>query len=169
MATWIILIVVVALLVIFFVYSFIKERIKKKKRRIKQMEFMNKADEVKKMTIIELSLLLKKNEELLNNFVPSVGEYKMKEVVQSARQYLLDKHNQPDFKEYIINNVEQKELYKYFALLKDERCTLWKSFTEVYKYIDEQIHLIDEKLDEKLFIEAQKNIEEFYADKMKRH
>ncbi|MGV2393601.1 UNVERIFIED_CONTAM: hypothetical protein O8I53_12035 [Campylobacter lari] len=66
--------------------------------------FLEKSAAQAKNLSIELDALRKVNATYLEKFVPSIGNFKMNDIVQCANKYLDQIQNDKNFKEYIIHN-----------------------------------------------------------------
>lgn len=168
MWTWILFGIIVAALVIYFIYSFIKDKIAKKRRKLKQIELINKTEQYKKHIVLRLHFLIKHNQKLIDEFVPSIGEYKMNYIVDTARKYLIEKQKESDFKELIIDNIDAKDIFTNYTYLRDVRSTNWRNLKDVYEFINSRMFLIDEQVEKDNFELAQKEIEEFYNNEIQR-
>ncbi|WP_029608793.1 MHJ_0274 family protein [Mycoplasma simbae] len=165
---WIIFGAVIAILIAFFIYSAVKDSLNKKKRKQKEIQYRLKSQEVKQELIIKLHHLVAKNEKMLQEFEPSIGEYKMKEIVDSARAYLLAQQQESDFKEYVINNPDGQEIMLSYETLRDKRSTVWKNEAQTLKFIEDEYLLIDQQNQKDLIDKVVKNIEEFYKNELKK-
>ncbi|BAP00979.1 hypothetical protein MCAL160_0368 [Mycoplasmopsis californica HAZ160_1] len=162
MIMWIIFGVVVVLLIGFIVFSAIKDRIAKKKRRMQEIAFKALAQERKEATVIMLQLLVAKNQEVLDSFEPSIGSFKMSQVVDTARDFLLQYQQEKEFKDYVSTYTGNKTLMKHYAILRDRRSTLWKNEKNSLKFIEDEYFLIDQDNKKDLITEVKEEIEEFY-------
>ncbi|MCS4537053.1 hypothetical protein NXS15_02865 [Mycoplasma sp. CSL7475-4] len=162
---WIIFGVVIALLLSFFIYSAVKDRMNKKKRKKKEMTHRINSLATKDSVIINLDLIYNKNQSLLKKFRPSIGDFKMSFIVGNARKYLLDLQTEENFKEYIIGNPDTKELLQHYSKLRDTRSTTWENLTETLNYIAEEMQLIDKELNKEMIEQIKAKIEEFYNEK----
>ncbi|MBU4691906.1 hypothetical protein KQ872_02940 [Mycoplasma sp. ES3225-GEN-MYC] len=163
---WWIFGVVILLLIVFFVYSAVKDARAKKKRKRKEIEFKNDAARIKTETVLKLDLLLKKNQDLLDNFKPSIGDYKMSQIVNTARKYLLDLQQTPEFKEFIVNNTDCTDLFKNFVVLRDTRSSVWNKANTVLEYLKEEKLLIDLENKKEDIVKFESEIEEYYKNEV---
>ncbi|QBF34654.1 hypothetical protein EG856_01820 [Mycoplasmopsis phocirhinis] len=161
---WIIFGVVIALLITFFIYSAVKDRLNKKKRKKRELMYKVNASSTKDLVVINLNLLYKKNQDLLKQFKPSVGEFKMSYIVDNARKYLLNLQTEADFKEYIVSNPDTKKLLQHYAKLRDTRSTTWNSLVESLNYLKEEMELIDKELNKETIEQVNTKIENFYNE-----
>ncbi|VEU77890.1 MHJ_0274 family protein [Mycoplasmopsis columbinasalis] len=133
---WIIFIVIISLFAIFFVYSVFKDRKQRNQRKKDKIIFANQAREYRRKHIFNLHFLIEMNQQYLDNFQPSIGEYKMHDVIDTARAYLLDFENNKEFKEYIVASDDENELLEAYVNLRDTRSNAWtKKIPQVLDYI----------------------------------
>ncbi|WP_426461621.1 MHJ_0274 family protein [Mycoplasma hafezii] len=122
---WIVLGVLVLIIVVFFVYSWIKEKVDKKK-------IAQATQELKKETAIywyelstKLLALMDLNTEEQKNFKPSIGEHKMSELNLAAKR-TLEKEIKSDRFQSCFRDTEQHIAFvKTVFELKDTNSNLW--------------------------------------------
>ncbi|UUD35438.1 hypothetical protein NPA07_01005 [Mycoplasmopsis caviae] len=163
MTMWIILGVLVAVLGSFFVWSAIKEKIKRKQRRKQELQFRKDLDEQVRLLVFALKILIDKNNDYLTNFQPSIGEYKMSNIVNTAHKFLEKYQEDPLFKECILSNADAKEEIFAFSILRDTRSNSWnKRASDKLEWVSERFNSYDLTLYEDDYKKMQERINEYY-------
>ncbi|MEA4115203.1 hypothetical protein VBM87_00155 [Mycoplasma sp. 744] len=168
--TWIILGVVVVIIIIFLIYSSIKNKMKKNKMKKDKIEFENRASYFKKIYLAKLKVLIDKNNQLIQEFEPSIGEYKMGQIVDVAHKFLNTFASDKNFKEYIVNADSQNDLLSLYIQLRDTRSNLWnKKIENVLQRINQLIetNFIDNTSNE--YQEALTEINLFYTMELQKN
>ncbi|QSF13838.1 MHJ_0274 family protein [Mycoplasma sp. Mirounga ES2805-ORL] len=139
--TWVILGAVIVVLVIMFTYTGLKDMVKKRKRIKREKELAIKAEKYALEIFLKLDYLIIKNQMLIDEFEPSIGKYKMSEITDVPRNYLLELQKTEDFKELIIASHDVDELLKIYISYRDSRSTTWKSsLKDLEKIIQKRIN-----------------------------
>ncbi|WP_051586196.1 MHJ_0274 family protein [Mycoplasmopsis lipofaciens] len=169
LATWIILGTLVLIFGIFFIFSAIKDRkIKNKKKKDEIRRHNNSLEQMRYLTF-QILALWDKNQELLDNFEPSIGEYKMKEIVNAAHNYLSELEDDLKFKEYIVENVETQHFLSKFIALRETRSNLWnRRCLEIKEYFDKLNKQYDKALFQSEYDEIVSNINQFYKNEFEK-
>ncbi|KKB26774.1 hypothetical protein MM26B8_04180 [Mycoplasmopsis meleagridis] len=166
--TWIILGIVVFLVIVFVVYSAIKDRIKKNKAKKEKIEFENRANYFQKIYIAKLHYLIEKNNEYLQNFEPSIGEYTMGQIVETAHKFLITFENDKNFKEYIVAADSQSNVLNSFLALRDTRSNLWdKKINETLNLIKKIYNKTNLQISSSEYLDAKKEIDAFYERELR--
>lgn len=159
----------IVLLVIFFAYSSIKDKIKAKKKKKFEEKNRVKALELKRFLIFEVKALIEINQKYLDNFEPSIGEYKMVDVINASRKTIKLVENEDNFKEYIMNKSEHIEFLKAYVFLRDNRSNLWASrFKNVIDYIEECFKTYDMTLYKEEYDKAYDKVQKKYLEEFKK-
>ncbi|WP_029513844.1 MHJ_0274 family protein [Mycoplasmopsis primatum] len=160
---WIILGALVAIILSMFTYSAIKSKITKKRKAKKDAEFKSKTAEQVKLTIVKLNSLIDINNEYLQKFEPSIGSFKMNDIVQVANNYLNNMQNDLDFREYIVNSDTAYDFLKYFVRLSHTRCNNWaKQCSDIKEYLEKEIKVMDTEFVEEKTAQESIKIRQFY-------
>ncbi|WP_051789146.1 MHJ_0274 family protein [Mycoplasma buteonis] len=122
---WIVLIILVLIIVFFFIFSWVKERIEKKK-------IAQATHELRKNTVIywyELSCklreLLEINSTEQEKFQPSIGKFKMSDLNTTARKLIEDEIKSDRFQACFQDTEEHMAFVRTVFELKDTNSNLW--------------------------------------------
>ena len=121
---YIILGILIAAVITFLIVTSIFDRKKRKKLKIeKDIEDKEKSNAKKEFVAI-LIFILKKNQELLNDFQPSIGKLKMSDIKNKARDTItiLERSKIYNF----VKMLEDKEIIDIFVKLKTNNSNIWK-------------------------------------------
>ncbi|WP_051619033.1 MHJ_0274 family protein [[Mycoplasma] collis] len=138
--------VLIALIVIIVLTQVFTERKKKKKIKLeKQKMFENQKNLTKELTY-KINAIIEKNEELLKNFVVSIGDFKMKEINYLAKSQIKKLMKHPDYNEIFADNpyLENTLFNDNLNTLIETKSNLWakKSIKELeYFFSLEKIYL----------------------------
>ncbi|VEU68920.1 Uncharacterised protein [Mycoplasmopsis canis] len=122
---WIILGVLISLLVIYFIYSWIKDKINKKKTRQAAIQLEKNAAIYWYETTLKINELIRLNRIQHENFVVSIGEFKMSEINNAASDTINDLMNEYEFKNYLLSNEKYSTYVSNIKVLKDLNLNLW--------------------------------------------
>ncbi|MCE6115545.1 MHJ_0274 family protein [Mycoplasmopsis agalactiae] len=160
---WIILGVLVGIILAMFIISSAKNKINKKRKEKQDAEFRKKAAEYANLIAIRLKCLMDVNEEYLQKFEPSIGAFKMRDIVSVANKYLKTIEDDLEFKEYIISSDANSEFLKDFITLTHTRCNNWTSQCDFIKFkLERTIADIDSEYVEERVAQETLKIREFY-------
>lgn len=160
---WIILGVLVVVIVGLFVFTAIKDKIKKNKKKKETAIFKQKTNDQLNILNIRLKTLIEINEKFLDEFKPSIGKFKMGDIVNVAINYLNNIEKDPEFREFIVDSDNTADFLRAFVKLSHTRCNNWaKQCEDVKKYFDEKVKKIDEDLVKEVSEKATQEITEFY-------
>ncbi|RIV16846.1 MHJ_0274 family protein [Mycoplasmopsis gallopavonis] len=157
---WIVLGILVLLILIFFAYSWIKDKIDKKKLREATFELQRETAIYFWELNVKLLKLWELNKQSQADFVPSIGEYKMSDLNRAAKQVLEKEIKsvrfQACFKETELHNLFVKNLFK----LKDTNANLWEKHLPTFKeYLENNLVTAQQELDDlskTAFVETRK-------------
>ncbi|WBP83782.1 MHJ_0274 family protein [Mycoplasmopsis edwardii] len=138
---WIILGVLIALLVAYFIYSWIKERIKKKKNKLAAIQMEKNSVIYWNEIAVKINELVKLNREKQENFVVSIGEFKMRELNNAASETLEEMMNEYEFKNFLISSEKYTNFVGNVRVLKDLNSNLWdkKLSNTVLKFFEQEV------------------------------
>lgn len=159
----IIAVVMVVLLIGVFGFQVIAER--KKRKKIKQEKA--KLDAIRKETIFSSSFkvnaIIEHNNLLLNNFVVSIGEYKMSEINNKIKNLLIDITQEPNFINSFVKFNDEKidsSFDENIRKLIETKSNLWnKKINDVIKYFQDFENLLinDDETKKQEYLENKKN------------
>lgn len=98
MVMWIVLGSLIGVVVIFLVVTSTLDRKKKKKTGLAKAELLKEASSAGKNISDKVNNVIKENEKTLKNFVPSVGDIKMSDINNKAKNSLKEIKSSRDFK-----------------------------------------------------------------------
>ncbi|VEU70690.1 MHJ_0274 family protein [Mycoplasmopsis glycophila] len=145
--------VLVLIIVIFFLYSWIKE--KRTKSQIRKATY-----ELQKETAIylfELShkmlALLDENTKAQDEFIPSVGKYKMPQLNQAAKEIIEEEIKSPRFQACFKETEKHNSYVQTIFEIKDTNSNLWDKhlphlrdyFAKTIEDANNEIKFLDEK------------------------
>ncbi|ADN69388.1 MHJ_0274 family protein [Mycoplasmopsis fermentans] len=160
---WIILGILVAVLASFFVWSAVKEKIKKKKRKKEELQFKKDTEQQSRLLIFALKILVDKNEKYLKEFEPSIGQYKMSNIINTARGFLEKYQEDALFKECILNNADARDEIFAFGFLRDTRSNSWsKRCADKLQWIEEKFNSYNISLYEDEYQRVEKRVNDYY-------
>ncbi|EGV00432.1 MHJ_0274 family protein [Mycoplasmopsis columbina] len=160
----VIVIVIVVLLGGFFLYSTIKDRRLRNIKKKEKILFTNLSMENKRKFVFKLKELIDLNEQYLIDFKPSIGDYKMSQITDAARKYLMSFQEDKDFKEYIVAADDQNDLLEAFVLLRDSRSNSWtKKLDKVINYLDKLYQEYDKEMYKEELDQIKNELKEFYV------
>ncbi|WP_406617392.1 MHJ_0274 family protein [Mycoplasmopsis adleri] len=160
---WIILGVLIVIILGLFVFTAIKDKVKKKKKKKQDAIFKQKTAEQMQIMNIRLKVLMEITEEYLAKFKPSIGDFKMKDIVKVANTYLSNIENDTDFKEFIINSEDSRDFLRAFVKLTHVRCNNWsKQCADVKAFFDKNVADLDPDLVKEVGDKAQVEITQYY-------
>lgn len=171
---WIILGVFLALLIGFFIYSFIKEKIQRKKIKEAAELLKNEGEVFHREIVIKVNQLIRLNQEQLDNFEVSIGKYKMSDITLSAHNILKNYAASDSFKTYITNEPKYKDFLINYVALKDNKSNLWankqaneiKYFEKAFKSLPENYVLEIRDMD-KIISDINKEYEDEISKRIK--
>ncbi|QKT05446.1 MHJ_0274 family protein [Mycoplasma sp. OR1901] len=141
---WVILGVLLTLIGVYFIYSYVKEKIEKKRTRIAAKEFENDSIKYRYELMIKVNKLIELNTKIHDNFVVSIGEYKMGEINNATRELLDTMMNSYEYKTFIIPDEKLNDLKLKLNMLKDLNSNLWNKklndLIEFFKKEEVKIH-----------------------------
>jgi len=128
---WIVLGSLVGVVIIFLIVTTILDRKKSKKTKLEADKLLVQKRESSWKIAEKVNLVAAKNRKLLDEFVPSIGKYKMSEVKDIARKSLQEFMHTKDFK--IAKSLEENEemIEKYKLLLKTSSTQWDKKYSDV--------------------------------------
>ncbi|WP_027121226.1 MHJ_0274 family protein [Mycoplasma leonicaptivi] len=122
---WVIFGFLVVLLLGWFAYQSIKERQKRKKTKLAAIEFEKQAKVFRYEIIQKILCLIDINNKQHEEFVVSIGQYKMKDLNNAAKSTIEEMMDTFEFKNYIKENPLYKDLLHNIILLKDLNSNMW--------------------------------------------
>lgn len=168
---WIILGLLIVLIILLFASSAIKQKVKQKKQAKEKK--IHDANTIEQMHYIHVQLLqlMIVNDKYLEKFEPSIGDFKMNDLVQTANKYLDNLQSDPNFREYIVNSDQTQLLLQYIVKLISTRSNNWaKQCTEVRKYLEDEISKIEDKaMIEEVSKKEDELISEFFEKELYRN
>ncbi|AEI90457.1 hypothetical protein FCM49_01395 [Mycoplasma bovis] len=160
---WIILGVLVAIILFMFIFSSVKNKINKKRKEKRDAEFRKKSAEYANFLAIKISCLMNVNEEFLKKFEPSIGTFKMRDIVSVANRYLKTIEDDLDFREYIVSSDNNSEFLKNFIKLTHTRCNNWSNQCAEFKNeLEKKIAKMDAEFVAEKSSQETLKIREFY-------
>ncbi|WP_029905684.1 MHJ_0274 family protein [Mycoplasmopsis opalescens] len=164
---WIILGVFIVIIIVFITYSALKDKAAKKRRKRAELEARNQANLYRENLIFELDELWKQNELLLEKFEPSIGEYKMGDVVSWAYTYIDSISNSSKFKEYVLDGPYNAALLDNIGKLRTNRSSSWsKKCFDVREWINKEMENIDKDFQQNNITQSIDKVKEFYNEKL---
>ncbi|MCU4706308.1 MHJ_0274 family protein [Mycoplasma sp. CSL7503-lung] len=132
---WVILGVLLTLIGVYFIYSYIKEKIEKKRTRIAAKEFENDSLKYRYELMVKINKLVELNAKIHDDFVVSIGEYKMGQINNATRELLENIMSSYEYKTFIIPDEKLNNLKTKLNMLKDLNSNLWnKKLNEIIVY-----------------------------------
>ncbi|MBZ4195181.1 MHJ_0274 family protein [Mycoplasma tauri] len=142
---WIILGTLILIILSMFIVSAVKSSINKKRKIKKDAAFSENCKKYTELSIIKLNALITVNKEYLEKFEPSIGSFKMSDLVNVAGKYLDEIQNDMNFREYIVNSDTTYEFLKHFVKLSHTRSNNWeKKCFDVIDYLNREMKSISE-------------------------
>ncbi len=167
MIMWIILGSLIAVVAIFLIFTGLMDRKKTKKIRAKNRELELLRQDAGDLIAIWVNIVIESNNQLLKQFVPSVGHFKMKHLCASAKKSLILLTKQQPY-ELIKDSKGEKErniCQKFDELLNDNSNNWSKNHAqtvEFFRKIAEQANQVEKN--HVFFQEATKNIKGVYNE-----
>lgn len=153
MTMWIILGGLIGLVVIFLVVTSVLDRKKRRKVMAEKAELDVKVGNSGANVSKAVMKVVRANEKLLTNFVPSVGKTKMSDINNKAKAKLIEIRNSEDFKLLRHNEEEDKSFSDNLEALIHEKSNNWSkrniSNIEFFKEYKKQEPKKDESKKEK--------------------
>ncbi|WP_235732217.1 MHJ_0274 family protein [Mycoplasmopsis felifaucium] len=163
MTMWIILGVLIVVILGIFIFTAVKDSLRKKKKKKQDAEFAKKTNEQMQIMNIRLKTLMEINEAYLEKFEPSIGDFKMREIVKVANDYLDNIQRDPDFREFIVNSNNTKDFLRAFVKLSHTRCNNWnKQCQDVKEFFDKYVSELDPDLVSEVSEKASIEIKNYY-------
>lgn len=165
---WAILGVVVSGLVILFLYATIKDFINKKKLKKLKIQISENLKEYSRYVIIFVNYLLEINKNYLDDFKPSIGKFKMKQIVEGSKNCLKELLNSGKMKTIIKENEgEYTELIENISTLLSIKSNLWdKKCVEIITYFNNKVIEYDKDIYIIEYQETQEKIESIFANQL---
>ncbi|MBN4083321.1 hypothetical protein JXZ92_00595 [Mycoplasma sp. CSL10137] len=146
---WVILGVLLSLIGVYFVYSYIKEKIEKKRTRIAAKEFENDSLKYRYELMVKINELIELNTKIHDDFVVSIGEYKMGQINNATRELLENIMSSYEYKTFVIPDEKLNNLKTKINMLKDLNSNLWnKKLNEIIIYFKEEEDKIHKQVKE---------------------
>lgn len=164
----IVLVLLVAFIVVFILFNFFSER-KKKKKIIKEKERI-KEEEVKFIlkTSARVNAIIELNNQLLDEFQVSIGDFKMSQINNLAKNALDYIYIQEQFQDIFIRNpFEKDELFlASFVQLMNLKSNLWtKNHKELLSYFSSlKTKYLSEEANKEEFTKYQNSFLEIYQE-----
>ena len=159
MYLWIIIGILVGVVTLFLIVMSIKDRKKEKLRKIELIELEKKQKQARGNVIVFLDELIIQNNKMLDNFQPSIGKIKMKNIKNISRTNLLKYKKTEEYKLASAIKTNEK-IIKYFKLFLDEYSNNWnKKLKKEINYIQKEVVFLDKEFQKVYRKEIKKNIE----------
>ena len=145
MTMWIILGGLIGVVVIFLLVTTTLDRKKKKRVKIEKAELAKGVESSGTNISKKVTRLVAKNKKLLDNFVPSIGKFKMSDINKKAKDELKVIKESEDFK--LIKHMEKEyvKFEKHTNNLIENKSNNWDknnkddiSFFKEYKFVPEK-------------------------------
>ncbi|MDJ1646739.1 MHJ_0274 family protein [Mycoplasma phocimorsus] len=138
----------------FVAYQFVTEKLRKKKILKEKAEFEKLCSDTYRKFINEIYELILSNDKLLQEFIVSIGDYKMGEITNIAKDTL----KLIDRSEMYRNVFSKDEMYHdfviHFMALYEEKSNMWeKRCDESVKWFKKEYVVVEEKAKQLLEVE----------------
>jgi len=130
---WIVLGSLVGVVIIFLIVTTILERKKNKKVKVEGEKLLIQKRESSWKIAEKVNIVAARNKKLLDEFVPSIGKYKMSEVKDMARKDLQDFMQTKEYK--VAKSLDENEemIEKYEFLLRTPSTQWEQKYTDILK------------------------------------
>lgn len=112
-------------LIAFMTYQFVTEKIRRKKILKEKLEFEKLCADTYKKIIDDINNLIVSNQQMLDNFVVSIGEYTMGQITSAAKNKLKEIEKSEMYKVVYSTDEAYKEFAFNFKLLQEENSNMW--------------------------------------------
>ncbi|QGZ97533.1 hypothetical protein GE118_01820 [Mycoplasma sp. NEAQ87857] len=147
-ALYILVGVLLLLVTVFFVYSFIKDRITRKRTQQEIKRIEKEATIFAYENCAKIDALIQNNSKQMENFVPSVGEYKMSDLVKASDSYLNKILNSIEYRSYIDESEQYLDFKKNLLMLKETNSNLWtKKLPFVLEWFNKNVQNYKQQLE----------------------
>ncbi|MGY6172574.1 MHJ_0274 family protein [Candidatus Mycoplasma pogonae] len=165
METYIILGVLVGLILFYLIFVWVSNVRKTQKAKKLKAEFEIAQSQAKNEIIAWVNIVIRKNQELLDNFVVSIGKYKMGDINNIAKELLNEAQKTTNYDTYFQNEdfkENVREAHEYINNLKATKSNLWKNkcAIEIDYFQKQEQHLKDNEDYEKTRIEVSRLVNE---------
>ncbi|MGP1451233.1 MAG: MHJ_0274 family protein [Metamycoplasmataceae bacterium] len=165
---WIIFGVLLAGMLAIFIFATIKDAINRKK--LKKIRIKNEEDMkiFNAYALIYMNKLIGINQKYLDEFQPSIGQYKMNQIINGAKNSLNELIQTEGFKNLIKNgDLEQKQLIDQINSLNSMRSNNWeKKNYEAINFFKSKVSSLDLSLYQEEVKKADKIISNFYNEEI---
>ena len=165
---WIIFGVLLAGMLAIFVFATIKDAINRKK--LKKIRIKNEEDMkiFNAYALIYINKLIEINQKYLDKFQPSIGQYKMNQIINGAKNSLNELIQTEGFKNLIKNgDFEQKQLIDQINNLNSMRSNNWeKKNYEAINFFKNKVSALDLSLYQEEVKKADQTISNFYKEEI---
>ncbi|MGZ9755581.1 MHJ_0274 family protein [Mycoplasma sp. 246B] len=139
---WVIFGVVILALIGYFVYQSIKTKVENKRTKAAAAEYERNSKLYWYETTVKLNKLIDLNHQTHENFVVSIGEYKMSHINMATKSLLNDILDEYEFKNFIIQNPKFQKEVQEIQMLRDLNSNLWEKkfgilLADFKKYVPE--------------------------------
>lgn len=155
MVIWIVIGSLVGLIAVFLIVFSIKDRKKAKLIKEQKEEIEQKKNESSKNIVVFINELIKRNDKMLKNFVPSIGKVKMNDIRTSARKAISIFKEKQEYKMARESETEESiEILEILNKFNEENSNIWD------KKLEAEIKLLNKKQKEyeKEFVDSYKKV-----------
>lgn len=158
---WIVLGSLIGIVAIFIVVTTILDRKKRSKLKVLEKEMKMAAENAKHEILHYVNEIIKHNDRLLSEFVPSVGKIKMSDVRDKAKKAMKRMIDSEEFK-LIAEEDETKELSKVIHALKSTNSNLWIKSNELAQILKEIKDIDETKVSDEYKENIARELKEIY-------
>ncbi len=138
----------------FITYQFITEKLRKKKILKEKLEFEKLCSDTYRKFINEIYELILNNDKLLKEFIVSIGDYKMGEITNAAKDVLKLVEKSEMYKNVFSKDETYRDFVTHFIALSEEKSNMWdKRCEESIEWFKNEHVIVEEKAKQILEVE----------------
>lgn len=162
MVMWIVIGVLVGVVIIFLVVASVFDKKKAKKAKVANQKLEEQKAEAGEKVTLFLDEVVARNNKLLINFKPSVGNLKMGEIKSKARKALMEFKRTQEFK-YAKASEKNTKLIKLYEDMHKDNSNVWmKHFAKELKALNNDASKISKDIKAKYAKQIDKYLEGVY-------
>ncbi|MGL4343337.1 MAG: MHJ_0274 family protein [Metamycoplasmataceae bacterium] len=123
---WVIFGILIVGLIVFMLFSFIKDKKKNKEIFRKKIELKKATEKTSKELAVKIKIIIEKNNQEVQNFIPSIGNIKMKDINFLTRKMLKEIKESKMFKLIYLKEQSNKVFVDSLDVLIETKSNLWE-------------------------------------------
>ncbi|AAT27844.1 MHJ_0274 family protein [[Mycoplasma] mobile] len=123
---WVIFGLIVALAAGFFLFTFLRDKRKKRIIREDKIRKLIKSEIIQQEIILEINNLITLNKQALDEFIPSIGKLKMSEINDISKNKLKELTESEKYFKYIKSQDEFKDFQNHLQNLSQNKANVWE-------------------------------------------